>query len=94
MNASNVPSSLVPLLPLAEVWGLGDDIEREALVERAPVDELRQMIAAVDDAEDAGLYDWLSGDESYADPPSTEYVAITCLTMAADSGRLRLSRGT
>ena len=92
MNASNVPSALVQLLPLAERWGIGDDVERESLVKGASIDELRQMIEAVDEAEDVGLFDWLSGDESYADPPSAEYVAITCLTMAADSGRSRLRR--
>lgn len=80
--------------PLAEVWGIGDDVEREARVAIASIEELRQMVEAVDEAEGVGLYDRLSGDESYAESPSPEYVAITCLTMAADSARLRLRRET
>jgi hypothetical protein len=94
VNPANVPAAVAFLLPLAEIWGVGDDVEREALVENASVEELRQMVEAVDDAEDLGLYDWLSGEESYIEPPSLEYVAITCLTMAADTGRLRLRRET
>lgn len=92
MKSANVPSSIAYLLPLAEVWGIGDDLDREAAVESAATDDLRQMVEAVDYAEDLGLYDWLSGDESYADQPSDEYVAITCLTMAADLARPRLRR--
>ncbi|MBW3613910.1 MAG: hypothetical protein KY439_01185 [Actinobacteria bacterium] len=94
MSETHVPPALIHLLPLAETWGVGDDVEREALVRRASINDLRQMVEAVDQAEEIGLFDWLSGDESYADPPSAEYVAITCLTMAADSGRLRLRRET
>lgn len=92
MNPANVPPPLARLLPIAEIWGIGDDVEREAVVESASAEDLRQVVEAVDQAEDLGLYDWLSGDESYADEPSDEYVAITCLTMAADSARLRLRR--
>jgi hypothetical protein len=36
------------------------------------------------------LYDWLSGSESQESDPSSEYIAITCLTMAADEARVRL----
>jgi len=90
LNRSNVPPSLVFLLPLAETWGIGDDLERAEAVESSSLEELEQMIQAVDDAEDSGLYEWLSGDESYVESPSPEYIAITCLTMAADSARLRL----
>lgn len=94
MNPDNVPASLVHLLPPAEIWGIGDDVAREALVASASIEQLRQMVDAVDEAEDKGLYDWLSGDESHANPPSPEYVAVTCLTMAADSGRLRMRQET
>jgi hypothetical protein len=53
-------------MPLADVLGVGDDIERSVMVERASADELRDMVAAVDAH------------------PSREYIALTCLTKAAD----------
>lgn len=92
MNPGNVPEPLIGLLPLAEDWGIRDDVERADAVERASFHQLASMVEAVDAAEDEGLYDWLSGDESHAADPTEEYVAITCLTMAADAARLRLAR--
>lgn len=85
-----MPDSVRVRLPLAEVWGIGDDIERSMTVEAASPNELRAMIAAVDSVPDSDLYDWLAGPESRAADPSPEYVAITCLTMAADEARVRL----
>jgi hypothetical protein len=49
------------------------------------------MVAAVDATPDADLYGWLAGSESRSAQPSPEYIAVTCLTMAADQARLRLS---
>lgn len=86
-----IPDTVSVLLPLAEVGGIGDDYERAAIVDRASVDELRAMVAAVDAVPDDDLYGWLAGPDS-APPPSPEYVAITCLTMAADEARVRLRR--
>jgi hypothetical protein len=79
-------------LPLAEVWGLGDDIERSLMVERASTDQLQAMVAAVNAVPEDDLYGWLSGPESHSPAPSAEYVAITCLTMAADEARVLLAR--
>ena len=87
-----IPDSVRPLLPLAEVWGIGDDTERWMLVKAASPKELRAMIAAVDSVPDDDLYGWLSGPESYSPAPSSEYLAITCLTMAADHGRVLLRK--
>ena len=48
------------------------------------------MVAAVDAIPEDDLYGWLAGDESMAAHPSAEYLAVTCLTMAADEARPRL----
>jgi len=48
------------------------------------------ILGAVEGASDDELFAWLSGPEADAQRPSREYVAITCLTMAADHARLRL----
>jgi hypothetical protein len=87
-----LPDSVRTLLPLADVWGVGDDVERSLMVERASADELRGLVAAVDAVPDDDLYGWLSGPESRSSDPSREYVAVTCLTQAADEARIRLGR--
>jgi hypothetical protein len=35
LNAQNVPPDLRPLIPLAEQWGIGDDLQRVAKVDGA-----------------------------------------------------------
>ena len=87
-----IPETVKVLLPLADLWGVGDDYERAAMVDGAPLGELRTMVAAVDAVPDDDLCGWLAGPESHSSHPSPEYVAITCLIMAADHARLRLRR--
>lgn len=81
------------LLPLAERWGVSDDYDREALVSAASEDDLASLVNAVDAVPDADLYGWLAGPESHSPTPTPEYLAVTCLTMAADSARVKLARG-
>jgi hypothetical protein len=92
LDPEKVPDAVVPLLALADAWGIGDDIERARRVEAASPDELTALIDAVDAVDDDALCGWLSGDESYATSPSAEYVARTNVTMAADQARVRLGR--
>ena len=80
LNPRNVPPGLVPLLPMAEKWGIGDDFEREAAVSNASRRELESLVRSIDNISDADLYGWLSGPESLNPNPSQEYLAITCLT--------------
>lgn len=87
-----MPAELSPLLPLARIWGIEDDIGRAAKVKDASLEELRNMVDAVDATDEAILDGWLTGPESYSASPSEEYIAITCLTMAVDAARIRLSR--
>ena len=90
LDPSNVPPALVPLLPVAEVWGIGDDFHREELVSLANREELQALVHSIDDITDEDLFDWLSGEESSNPNPSAEYLAITNLTMAIDSAKLKL----
>jgi hypothetical protein len=92
LNPNNVPPTLIPLLPLAERWGIGDDFEREAAVTNASPEDLEQLIHCIDNISDADLFGWLSGPESFNPNPSHEYLAITCLTMAIDSAKLKLKK--
>jgi hypothetical protein len=90
LRPDRVPAVLVGLLPLAARWGIGDDIERTMRVDAASPGELSALTAAVDEVDEGALYGWLSGPESYSPDPTPEYVAITCLTMAADQARVLL----
>jgi hypothetical protein len=91
LDREAVPAFLHSLVPLAERWGVGDDNDREDLVERASLDDLEALISSVDDAPDE-LWEWLVGPESHRSDITDEYAAITCLTMAADSARLEVRR--
>ena len=86
-----VPPEVRHLLPAAEEWGIADDGYREDKVDDADEESRGRLVASVDEAPDE-LWSWLVGPESDSDSPSVEYVALTCLTMAADSVRLELSR--
>ena len=71
------------LIPLAELFGIGDDLIREDVVARTPASELAAMsraVLALDDAFDA----WLAGPEANGPEFSDEYLAFTNLRMAAD----------
>ena len=91
LDRMKMPDSAWRLIPLAERWGIDDDFEREAAVDSASYDQLRHLAASLDDVEDE-FWDWLAGPESYSPSPSTEYLAMTALTMAVDSARVTLER--
>ncbi len=92
LNPENVPAALVDLLPVAEAWGIDDDFEREQALKTASRDELECLVHSIDNVSDEDLYDWLAGPESFNPNPSAEYLALTCLTMAIDSAKLKLER--
>ena len=86
-----VPLEVRYLVPAAEEWGIADDGYREDKVSAADEESLRRLVALVDEAPDE-LWSWLVGPEADRESPSAEYVALTCLTMAADSARVKISR--
>ena len=81
-DESEVPDSLKHLIPLARVWGIGDDVLREDLVEaadRAAMKDLKRAISAVD----RDLSKWLTSPGALA-KVSPAYLAFTNLLMVAD----------
>jgi len=62
LDASRVPEQLRRWIPLAERWGIGDDLIREDCIEKATAEELQELIAWQPD--DGGLNAWLTGPES------------------------------
>ncbi|MGE5736630.1 MAG: hypothetical protein ACM34E_16170 [Acidobacteriota bacterium] len=70
-------------IPLAERWGIADDLIRDDSVQKATPEELRELLA-FGEAYDAVLAEWLAGPDADSPPFSEEYVAFTCLGMAWD----------
>lgn len=83
-DESEVPSALKHLIPLARVWGVGDDVLRDDMRRAADPDalkELKRAVADVDDDFDA----WLASPEALAKGPTPAYVAFTNLRIVADA---------
>jgi hypothetical protein len=78
-----VPQDLRHLIPLAERFGVSDDLIRADIVAKAPVAELAAMRAAVASLDDA-FDEWLAGPAARGPAFSPEYIAFSCLRMAAD----------
>lgn len=49
LDPAAVPASLRGLVPLAERWGIGDDVDRARALERATDEEKEQLREAVDE---------------------------------------------
>jgi hypothetical protein len=73
------------------VWGIADDGFRDEKVYDSDDESLRRMVALVDEAPEE-LWAWLVAPAADGEPSSAEYTALTCLTMAADLARLKISR--
>jgi len=81
-DESEVPDSLKYLIPLARVWGVGDDVLREDMVEAADPAALKELKRAVY-AVDAELTEWLMSPAALA-VISPAYLAFSSLRMVAD----------
>jgi hypothetical protein len=80
---NNVPEQLRCLIPLAERWGISDDILRLDAREKASADEIEYLKAAVRRFDDE-LDDWLASPEASSLTPTPEYLAFSSMRMAAD----------
>jgi hypothetical protein len=83
LNAAKIPVELRHLLALAEQFGIGDDLIRADVVAKTLPGELQTMRQAVEAHADA-FDEWLAGPEANVPELSDEYIAFTCLRMAAD----------
>ncbi|MBL4688258.1 MAG: hypothetical protein JKY37_26965 [Nannocystaceae bacterium] len=83
LDPSNVPARLRAYVPLAELWGVTDDLDREQLVERAPEAAKQDLAAAIERVDD-DLDDWLAGPQADDPAPTAEYLAFSAMRMAAD----------
>jgi hypothetical protein len=83
LDPRHVPEGLRHLIPMAERFGVSDDLIRQDVVARTSSSDLHQLqlaVLACDDELDA----WLAGPEAELECPTDEYIAFTCLRMAVD----------
>ena len=92
LNSKSIPPTLISLVPMAEKWGMGDDIEREQTLNCASADELNSLVHCIDGISDDDFYGWLAGPESRNPRPSPEYLALSCLALAIDSATAKLKK--
>src|SRR6266480_4304482 len=83
LDPTGVPAALRHLIPLAEQFGVGDDLIRADIVARTTPAEIAAMRAAVA-AHDAAFDEWLAGPAAAGPEYSPEYVAFCGLRMAVD----------
>ena len=84
LEANNVPAELRHLVPLAERWGIGDDVDRNAAVDRAtPAEraELERALAPVH----ARITAWL--DSFGQQPMPDEAAAFMYMQLALEEMR-------
>ena len=83
LDSEIVPPSLRHLIPLAEKFGIADDLMRADLLAKTDENELKALSIAVFEIEDE-FDKWLAGPEARNEQHTPEYTAFTCLRMAAD----------
>jgi uncharacterized RDD family membrane protein YckC len=93
LDPMNVPEEVRSLIPMAEKWGVADDIDRAILsVEGASQAELLELSQCLDQVNDGVLSEWLEGPEFNSDNPTEEYTAFTCLSAAVDHSKVLLNK--
>jgi hypothetical protein len=81
LESENVPENLRHLAPLAEKWGIGDDVERAQLVERASPADREALIRAITPHQ-SEITAWL--DSFGMDPMSDEAAAFMYMQLAVE----------
>jgi hypothetical protein len=83
LDPKRVPEPLRPLIPLAEKFGISDDLIREDFLAKTPKKELTQLKKIIAEYGDH-LDEWLAGPEADHPEPTKEYIAFTCMRMGVD----------
>jgi hypothetical protein len=81
LDSSRVPESLRHLVPFAEQWGIGDDVERMQFIERSSPPE-REALASVLEPHHQEITRWL--DSFGSAPMSDEAAAFMYMQLALE----------
>lgn len=84
LDPGRVPEPLRNLIPLAEKFGIADDLIRDDVFAMAPKRELAVLRRAVEKYGDL-LDTWLAGPEAAGPKFSAEYIAFSAMHMGIDS---------
>jgi hypothetical protein len=85
LRAENVPDDLRHLVPLAEKWGIGDDVERGGFIEQASADDRQALVQAITPHQ-SRITAWL--DSFSTDPMSDEAAAFMYMQLAVEEMRV------
>ena len=83
LDPRRVPEPLQKLIPLAEKFGISDDLIREDFFAKTPKRELTQLKRTLEEHDDL-LDEWLAGPEADGPEFSNEYVAFSAMRMGVD----------
>jgi hypothetical protein len=83
IDPMQVPIELRDLIPYAELWGIGDDFERDRLVE-ASGHEAREDLQSIFATRSKMFDDWLAGPEADGPDYSEAYIAFSNMRIAYD----------
>jgi hypothetical protein len=83
LSLERVPQSLRHLVQLAEKYGIGDDLIRADFIKNCPFEEFEELRRVVREHDDL-LDRWLAGPEANGPNFSDEYIAFSCMRIAAD----------
>ncbi len=83
LDPVEVPERLRHIIPIAERFGISDDLIRADFIAKALPAELAELRRMVQEFA-VPLDDWLAGPAADGPSFSAEYIAFTCMRMAAD----------
>jgi hypothetical protein len=83
LNPKRVPEPLRVLIPLAEKFGISDDLIREDFFDKTPKSELMTLKRTLAEYDDL-LDEWLAGPEADGPKFSKEYIAFSAMRMGVD----------
>jgi hypothetical protein len=83
LDPNRVPEPLRALIPLAERFGISDDLLREDFFAKTPKRELSRLKQTLAEY-DKFLDEWLAGPEADGPEFSDEYVAFSAMRMGVD----------
>lgn len=81
LRTENVPEDLRHLVPLAEKWGIGDDVERAEFIDRASAGDRQALVQAITPHQ-SRITAWL--DSFGMDPMSDEAAAFMYMQLAVE----------
>lgn len=93
LNLNEVPTKLRPLIPLAEYWGVNDDIIRYDLIKQSSIESLVELVETIGKPQiEDELDKWLAGPEADREELSIAYITFTAMRLAAEEGQALLSK--